>query len=206
MLIHIVPKMHVHEYKRFDVQLLSISIPEIGWRRDGRDLRVGHPYPNRSYFVGYITDAAHKKAVLGLIVKTNKVSRYTVIEEWSVNDLVVTHTVEHTVLDASFDAVSDAMLLWYGNDQWPSRFPDDYPYRPPVMLEPTMDIFPAKENGTMRCENVQDTFNKNGIIIQRLETFRLPTIERERLDTTNLAAFSINKMPEHILADTVVSV
>lgn len=49
-----------------------------------------------------------------LVDVEGSVQTYTVITRWRVNGEVITHFVEHEVLDRDFDAVSDEMILWYG--------------------------------------------------------------------------------------------
>ena len=137
MLIHVIPQIHIPRHLGpLDVRLLTIGIPEIGWQRNEEALRVGRPYPNKGYIIGYAA-ARTRAAVVGLFVETpDFVDRYTVIARWGIaggvnGDITLTHTVEHTVLDTEYDAVSDLMLLWYGNDTRPSRYPDLYADNPP---------------------------------------------------------------------------
>ncbi len=186
MLIHVIPQIHIPRHLGpLDVRLLTIGIPEIGWQRNEEALRVGRPYPNKGYIIGYAA-ARTRAAVVGLFVETpDFVDRYTVIARWGIaggvnGDITVTHTVEHTVLDTEYDAVSDLMLLWYGNDTRPSRYPDLYADNPPVLIQPVMDLLLDSEGGTRRGGDSQDKLGPDGLIVERRERFSLPTLERAR--------------------------
>lgn len=121
--------------------------------------------------------------MVGILVDVEgSVQTYTVITRWRVNGEVITHFVEHEVLDRDFDAVSDDMVLWYGQygTSWQKRWPACYT-EAPVARQPSMDVLTSLMRGLTRPEEVQDVVDDAQRVIMRIEPFKLHTIERERL-------------------------
>lgn len=184
MLIHVVPAFYVPApLAPLRARLLSVAIPELGWQREGGALRTVRPYPNKGYWVACAGPSKGSPHTVGLLIETQKpVGRYTVIARWDVGAAGVTHTVEHTVLDSEHDAVSDSMVLWYGEHEGlGSRYPAVYANQAPVAIQPVMDLLPVALGGVERGGDVRDVMGPNGFIVERLERFSVPTIERDRL-------------------------
>ena len=98
----------------------------------------------------------------------------------------MTHRVLYTVLDHEFDAASDNACLWHGYSGefggWANRFPAWAKGLAPATIEPMMEVVPRAfgRNGT------EDEIDDEGRIIERRQTFGMPTIERARLLDTNI--------------------
>ena len=102
---------------------------------------------------------------------------YTVISEWETVSGLHTHTVRYVVLDNELDAASDEMLLWPGDGAiFSDRCPEYVKSLTPVNYAPLMEM----HRGTYRGE-CHDIYGPGGIIMERKQSFRIPTIERERL-------------------------
>jgi hypothetical protein len=187
MLIHIVPKLFEPPYA-IHSEIIEVSIPECGLHLiGGKDITARRPYPNKRYLVA-CRKIGQKAMVGALIDVAGSIQNYTVITRWRVNGLVVTHFVEHEVLDHEYDAVSDLMVLWYGQygTNWQNRWPTCYTEEAPIARQPAMDVFSANMNGLTRPEEVRDVIDEELRVIRRVEPFKLHTIERERLlDTEN---------------------
>ena len=70
------------------------------------------------------------------------------------------------------------MLLWPGNgDAFSDRCPEYAKKLVPLHAAPLMEML----RGTYRGE-CHDTYGPGGIIMERKQIFRIPTIERERLN------------------------
>lgn len=150
-----------------------------------RDLATRRPYPNKNYLVG--CRKLGQKAIDGIFIETQQhLWAFTTIARWAVNaDAVVSHRTNYIVLDEDFDAVSDNMTLWYATDEglgsWGTRWPECAKSLIPASSEPRMDIWPVNMGGAKSEGDVNDILARNGLIIERNETFKIPTIERDRL-------------------------
>lgn len=185
MLIHVLPKLYVPGGLDAAVRLVDLTIEETGLVLKGdQDLTIRRPYPNKCYWVG--CRKVGQKAVAGLFIETEKfLSTYTVVTRWAINaDTVLTHRVEHVVLDGHFDSVSDDMTLWYATCEslgnWHSRWPLCYNGMPPVKVQPRMDVLAPDLGGSQRDVELRDVLFEDGLVIRREERFMVPTIERGR--------------------------
>jgi len=185
MLIHVLPKLYVPGGLDAAVRLVDLTIEETGLVLKGdQDLTIRRPYPNKCYWVG--CRKVGQKAVAGLFIETEKfLSAYTVVTRWAINaDTVLTHRVEHVVLDGHFDSVSDDMTLWYATCEslgnWHSRWPLCYNGMPPVKVQPRMDVLAPDWGGSQRDVELRDVLSEDGLVIRREERFMVPTIERGR--------------------------
>ena len=185
MLIHVLPKLYVPGGLDAAVRLVDLTIEETGLVLKGdQDLTIRRPYPNKCYWVG--CRKVGQKAVAGLFIETEKfLSAYTVVTRWAINaDTVLTHRVEHVVLDGHFDSVSDDMTLWYATCEslgnWHSRWPLCYNGMPPVKVQPRMDVLAPDWGGSKRDVELRDVLSEDGLVIRREERFMVPTIERGR--------------------------
>lgn len=178
MLIHILPRLLEPSFG-VDAEIVDVSIPECGLVLiGGKDITARRPYPNKRYLVA--CRKRGQKAMAGILVDVEGfLQTYTVITRWLVDGDVITHFVEHDVLDQDFDTVSDDMMLWYahGDSQWGLRWPECYT-EAPVVRQPRMDVVPAS---MQRPEEVRDVVGEAHRLLLRIEPFKLHTIERERL-------------------------
>ena len=186
MLIHVLPKLYVPGGLQVPVRLVDLTVEELGLVLKGdQDLAIRRPYPNKCYWVG--CRKVGQKAVAGLLIEAGRfLESYTVVTRWAINaDTVLTHRVEHVVLDGHFDAVSDDMTRWYGTCEslgsWHSRWPLCYDGQPPVEVQPRMDMLSPGLGGTTRKGEVRDVLSEGGLVLRREERFMVPTIERGRL-------------------------
>lgn len=182
MLIHIVPKLFEPPFA-VTSEIMDVSIPECGLvLAGGKDVIARRPFPNKRYLVA--CRKTGQKAMGGILIEVNgSLQTYTVITRWLVNGEVITHFVEHDVLDQEFDTVSDNMILWYARygTTWQMRWPECYT-EAPVARQPAMDVLTSLRNGLTRPEEVLDVVDEeNQRVILRIEPFKLHTIERERL-------------------------
>lgn len=188
MLIHVLPKLYVPLAGAIDlpVRLVDLTVEEMGLvLRGDRDLTIRRPYPNKCYWVG--CRKVGQKAIAGLFIESEHfLSNYTVVTRWAVNaDMVLTHRVEHVVIDSEFDTVSDLMTLWYGSGgslgDFGARWPECYAGKPPVSVQPRMDVLAPSRGGSKREVELRDVYSDSGVVVRREEWFMVPTIERERL-------------------------
>ena len=188
MLLHITPKIMSPD-PLCNPHLMELEIKELGLKLVGeKDITTRKPYPNKQYHVACRKKS--QKAVSGILIESPIfLSEYTVTSlwDWTGKGSPVTHIVKYTVLDKDFDMTSDDMLLWYGSSEdlgnWKSRWPKWADGLAPVEVMPCMDVSPHRK----RQGEYKDEYDSiSGGITKRLEVFRLPTIERERLLTEDL--------------------
>lgn len=191
MLIHIIPRILLARYHRVDCSLIDFSCAELNLvLREGADLTVGRPYPNKTYLVA--RRSIGRRAVDGILIETPSfVPEFTTITRWAVNgDRVLTHEVRHIMLDEDHDAATESMSLWYAcghaGREFPRRWPEHVNYGPPVSTQPLMELRPSERHGT--CE---DTTDASGWLTRRRETFVMHTVERDRIDVLGKAWSSI---------------
>lgn len=205
MLIHIVPKLFEPPFE-VKSEIVDVSIPECGLVLvGGKDITARRPYPNKRYLVA--CRKLGQKAIAGILVAVEGgLQSYTVITRWRVNGDVITHFVEHEVLDRDFDAVSDDMVLWHGvyGTVWQRRWPACYTENK-LSIQPAMDVLTADLNGLTRTEAARDVVDENQRVISRVETFKLHTIEPERLlDDKNRNYYRIPEIKDAFSAKPVV--
>lgn len=152
MLIHIRPMMYSYypatiidlDLHPFDLHLVA-----------GKDLNVGHPYPNRHYTVGCRKDK--RKITDGILVETSSpIQRIRTTARWAVDgERVITHVVDYEIVDQDFDAVSDDTVLWLARwNGWRARWDSNKRPQGPCVFDETL---------------LQTNY------------FPMPTLERERL-------------------------
>jgi hypothetical protein len=183
MLLHIRPRLF---YSGGAVTLVDATIEAFGLRlRGGPDLAIGRPYPNKRYTVAY--RKIGRKSLDGILIETTKpVKEWRCTARWAVEaQFLITHHVDYRISDEDFDAASDNMMLWYGCGEglggWSSRMP-------PEAEGISLMYFEPEDFKRATCQDKRDVY---GRIVERHQTFTMPTIERERLLTTELA----NRMP-----------
>lgn len=181
MILHIVPQIY-NENPALNIGLVDVAIPELKLQlRNGVDLTVGKPYPNKCYLVGRRKKG--RKAYQGFLVKfPGRLDAFTVVSRWAINaEVVITHVAKHTILDSDFDLVSQDTMLLYGihNTPFRARWPLGEVYNlPPLALNACMrfESYEPTKNGVMTNNEYRGDF-----IFKRTQTLALPTIEPERL-------------------------
>lgn len=189
MLIHIAPRFYTGNYA-IPVQLVDVTIEPLGLvLREGVDLAMRQPFPNKRLYVA--CRKVGRKGMNGLLIDTGAVpiKEFDVVTRWAVfADDVVTHRVQHVVLDDEFDAVSTDMALWHAMSEslggWESRMPALPQNASPATHMPRMAIM--SEDRAQRTGDVVDKLNRSGMITERREVFSMPTIQPERLQNTRL--------------------
>jgi hypothetical protein len=177
MLLHIRPRLY--SPFRDITKLVKLGIEPFGVEFGVGELRTGRPYPNRRYAVGCLRRG--RKALDGVLIETPKdVDEFRCTARWAVGaELVVTHRVDYKVIDHDFDAASDSMILWHGTTSgWADRFPTEVKGIALVKLEPMMEIEPREDPDNRRLNR---DLMEGGWIVNRHESFSMPTIERERI-------------------------
>ncbi|CUJ69606.1 Uncharacterised protein [Achromobacter sp. 2789STDY5608633] len=194
MLIHVIPRILLARAPVAHCSLIDFRCVELDLvLREGTDLTVGRPYPNKTYLVA--RRRVGRRAVDGLLIETpDHLPEFTTVTRWAVNgDRVLTHEVQHILLDQDHDAATENMVLWYasghGNREFPRRWPEHVNYGPPVSTQPLMDLRPSERHGTY-----EDTVDGSGWLTKRRETFYMHTIERDRIDILG-RAWSSDRTP-----------
>lgn len=189
MLIHITPRFFTGNHA-IPVQLVDVAIEPLGLvLRDGEDLAMRQPFPNKRIYVA--CRKGGRKAMNGLLIDTGavRIKEFEVVTRWAVfaGDVVV-HRVKHVVLDEEFDAVSTDMVLWHAMCEslggWEPRTPALPDNASPATHMPRMAIMP--EDRDQRTGDVVDKLNAAGIIKERIEVFSMPTIQAGRLQNRRL--------------------
>jgi hypothetical protein len=188
MLLHITPRLYLGgEVERMHVfSLVDVTIDKFGLvLREGRDLVARRPYPNKDYLVA--CRKTGQRAIDGIFIETiDRTPSFTVVTRWAMDcDQVLTHKVNYKVIDTEFDAITDNMTFWYGTSEslgnWSSRWPVMDANTSPANSRPGMAALAQEQSGAIRMGEVDDILNCAGFLIQRTETFSLPTVEPDRL-------------------------
>lgn len=181
MLIHISPQFLTCEASGNNCEIVDLTIPELDLAlKGGVDIVSRRPFPNKRYVVA--SRKVGRRAMRGLLIEApNHIRSFTAHARWAVDaEVIVHHKVKYLIEDTDFDAVSDYMVLWYKYQQegvdYAARFIDPKPGSTPANTQPRFDLRPTAS----RMGDIQDRI-ENGIIVERVETFRLPTIESQRI-------------------------
>lgn len=186
MLIHITPKLFANRQHMPEIELVDLSIPELGLvLTGGKELVSKRPYPNKNYVVA--RRKMGQRSVVGICIDTvSHVNSFTSVARWAINaEVMVTHRTHYVVLDEEFDTVSDDMTSWGAFSAslggYRSRCPA-WVNNSPMVLEPLMSVL--ADDGHRKGAHVNDVYGARGLITERHETFRLPTVERGRLEVS----------------------
>jgi hypothetical protein len=186
MLVHIRPRLF-SPFK--NVALIDLEIDPLRIHlAGGVDLATRRPYPNKRYAVA-CRKQGHK-AIDGILIEARtSIDDLRTTARWAIESACfVTHHVHYRILDHDFDAASDDMMLWYAYcaelGGWRNRFPAWAKEIPPIYAEPMMEVIPGYSE---RRSATQDILNERGWIVDRRQTFSMPTIERERILATKLS-------------------
>lgn len=185
MLIHITPRLYRPTTVGLSCALVDVALPELGLvLRDGHELATRTPYDNKRYLVACRRKG--QKAIVGLFIETTRpLDAFTVVTRWAVEgEALLTHRVRHVVVDHDHDAVTDNMALWRARSPalggFPSRWPRSVPATwTPAEAQPRMDVL--RIDAAPRGVEVHDVVSAAGLIRERSEVFRMPTVERARL-------------------------
>jgi len=176
MLLHLRPTMLSSEVF---VDLIDLRIEPFGlYLRGGRELMTGRPYPNKHYTV--VCRKTGKKAINGIFLKVNRqVEGFDYTARWLAGGIVVTHRVSCSVLDQEFGAASDDMMFWRATSSgWENRMPDGFRGAVPIYVEPVMQLV---DTSGKRSSTLDVIDFKTGWIIDRTQVFAMPSIEPDRL-------------------------
>lgn len=186
MLIHLSPRLYVQGVHPDACALIDLRIDALGLHiRNGRELVARRPYPNKRYLVA--CRKVGQKAINGIFIDTPRgAQEFTSVTRWAVEtERIITHRTKYILRDNDFDATTETMHLWYSTCEslggWSSRWHEMPKDATPANAQPRMDTLAASQGGARRVGEVQDTVSPDGWIIERNETCRLPTVERERL-------------------------
>ncbi len=180
MLIHLKPSIYT-DNPIGPCSLVDLTCHEFGLKLvGGKDLIAGRPYPNKNWLVAY--RKIGRKAMNGFFIETQGfVREFNVITRWAVAaNHIATHKVRYILTDDDFDTATEEMTLWgeftpsFGG--YKSRYPIGWNYGSPMQSEPRMDVL----NEWDRVGDITDKVNQHGVLIERSEVFRLPTLERDR--------------------------
>lgn len=181
MLLHIIPRLYASKENEPKCALIDLYCPELNLRlRDGIELVARRPYPNKNYLVA-CRKMGHK-AMEGLLIETQeRIRTLSTVTRWVVGEeRIVHHRVQYSVLDDELDAITDSMVLWSAMAPELGGFPDRRPVASkdwtPAQAQPRMELVSRERDG---CYS--DTLDSTGRIMERTETWHVPTVERERV-------------------------
>jgi hypothetical protein len=197
MLIHITPTLLrpaasasflMSKPSDLSCALVDVTLPELGLTlKAGRELAARTPYENKRWLVACRRQG--QKAMVGLFIETGEhLDAFTVVTRWAVEgDTLLTHRVRHVILDREHDAVTDRMGFWnalsprYGgfSNRWPANLMKVINR---AVVEPRMDVLAADSHSHLNeIFEVHDVLSPAGLVRERSETIRTPTVERARL-------------------------
>ncbi|MDC8640255.1 DUF6012 family protein [Xanthomonas hortorum] len=181
MLLHIIPRLYVAEPDAPQCDLIDFHCPDLGLKlRNGIELVARKPYPNKCYRVA--CRKVGQKAMQGILIETaGRVGEFTTLTRWAVGgDRVVNHQVQYVVLDDELDAITEAMVLWYGMSPslggFSQRWPSVAENWTPAAAQPRMELVSRERQGYYA-----DSLDSAGRIVERAEVFKVHTVERERV-------------------------
>ncbi|MGR3808183.1 DUF6012 family protein [Pasteurella testudinis] len=176
MLIHLMPTfINLYRNVTVNIKRLAISTENNLYEMDPTLLKVGKPFPNKSYHV--VCRKKGNKAFQGLFahLDDNPIT-FSVIEEWDVvtdNNslgLIHYHYINFHLLNQEFNAVSQDMLMWDGYKL------DIHKDWVPVDCQPKMEFTTNILGRGKRAESIRDGYYFNGEIKQRIEEYYVPTL------------------------------
>lgn len=179
MLIHLRPRFYTGVKTGFMVEtavLRELIIPTFGVHLS-KELRTGHPYPNKRYWVGRVGGRKHVDGIFfDFDVTKHALSYFEVIAHWLVNDEYwVTNKISYFVTDNEFDAVTDDCFFFanafYG-EPFAARAKASYPAPAEIVL--------SEEGGADKYES-GIVEHSNGIVAFRSSMMELPSVEFARL-------------------------
>lgn len=197
MLIHITPQFYVPvevPFVIFACEMVDLTIKQIGVAMAKKDIVTRQPFSNKRYWVG--SRSGSRKALIGVLFEVpGYIDAFTVCVRWAINgEYLISHKIEYIVLDRDFDAVSDRMVLWYSsrnaNREYALRWPNSV-VGSPADEQPRMEIFDPVTFGISAKTRAQDSVNSKGIVLERVESLPMHTIESERL----ISSWLMDRLP-----------
>ncbi|MDI6976219.1 DUF6012 family protein [Serratia sp. Se-RSBMAAmG] len=189
MYIHLVPQ-YFHQYAE-KINLLSISVPELGFSLSGNDLATKKPFTNKCYHVG---TTKGRKAMIGVLLKTDKqLDTFISVYEWDVEGFgVVKHTIVNHIQDQTDDLISQDFMLALGfggtDKNFSPRKSADYDNIAPIYIAPVLRLTPEfYENDGSGVEKrwpseVEISHNPIDHYVSHLhDNIKLHSMESERL-------------------------
>ena len=198
MLLHIRPRF-LAPHPAHKVELIELRFDPFGICLTKTDLASRKPYPNRNYIVACPRKGG-TRAINGLLIQTagapdtfgdidpaGLVDHFTCTARWTFDgSFESTHIVTYSIMDHDFDFASDSMTLWYAHTAylnypgWSDRRPDWWTRNTPSLYtEPYMEYTPHHQLAA-----TLDTFDGEGRLVTREQSFPMPSIERGRLFQT----------------------
>lgn len=149
MIFHLVPKLYNPYSNITQIEILSISIPELKVFIDKLNLKVAKPYPNKSYYVGMLNNS--RKARNGVLINLNDVElkTFTVLIKWSVMlNQKTLHEFEHKIInhiedfevESSDSFISYDTLFCYADRNFQAKLPKNHVGKAPVYCQPRLDL------------------------------------------------------------------
>lgn len=187
LVAHFSPRL----YSRYEVvaELFSFSSQELGLNlMGGKDLLAARPFRNQGYLVPH--PANSEKPTNGFLVKLNRrVKTFSTTTTWMVRQpgepaddaRIVSHILDYEILDEEFDAISDAMILWYARSgtQYKDRFPKNMPTGwSPSNAQPCLELTPMSRKSEV---NMNVAGHGERATIEQREAVRMHTIELSRI-------------------------
>ena len=184
-LFHITPTFRLSD-KVKACELIRLTIPEMEIELSKcADLVTRTPYANKSLAIA--GRRGPRRAQIGMAFAAPRtLLEFTVICTWALDaQRIATHRVTYYLVDTDLDAATDRMALWgrspgIGTD-WPNRWPQESMSWEPMTCQPRMDAHSSQYGGSPRGNPVTDCLDSSGAIIERIERFPLPTVEKERI-------------------------
>ncbi len=201
MLIHLTPRIY-NKYSDITSELIDFSIPYFDLiLTPGVEIMIGRPYPNKCY--GVISRKVGQKAMIGILIDVDgPVSSFVTIARWLVDGVITEHVVNMIVNDQDFDCITDDPLFWYSDGKnFKSRWLPEHEDLSPVEIHPTMHVLSSSDS-EQRKGRVVDLM-RSGMLAKRTETLYVPTIEKERLFSSDAMLSDRMPKPEHAFKVTV---
>jgi len=178
MLLHLIPSLFINHSTRLECALIDFDCSALGLKlRNGIELVARQPYVNKRYLVA--NRKIGRKAMDGFLVETtNRIREFSTTTRWAVGaHRVISHKVRYVVVDDELDAVTGKLLLWSGMSAGLGGFAPRWTAATDFIeqRQPCMALV-SSESG---CH--VDSVDASGLIIERSEVFRVPTVERDRI-------------------------
>lgn len=188
MLLHIRPRAYC--LSLCEIKLVDVAFEPYGVvLRGDIELAARNSYRD-SWLVACRREGTKGRAADGIFVEAPRPPRgeFRVTTRWAVDaERVVVHRVRYRLLDEEFDAASDAMYLWLGCAPewggWSNRRPSWAKNLLPIREEPRLQIVKSLIEWEVfdKKQSAVNVFDDWGGILERKESFAMPTIERGRL-------------------------
>jgi Family of unknown function (DUF6012) len=155
-----------------DAVLAELWIDDLGIRLKVADVRTGHPYPNKNWYVAH--RRIGRKHVDGILLAfSDWPPNFGVLAHWAMDnaEYLLTRRTKYMLLDDDFAAASDDVTCWHARGKFKNRFPF---WARTDQGRPITEVFPQHQP-------LLDVFDEEERLIDTSEAFALPTIEPERI-------------------------